>query len=167
MTKTMLLLATMLALPTAAHAGSLPAPDSRITMAAGACQTALPVFDGVVRKRPLAVQNEGSITTFVTCGLEGKFYGFASSAIVFVGLVNNSGSPATVNCTLVDGRNGMTDPVYRPKSVELAANQPIAELVWSSADNEGENFTYPAISCALPPGTGIKAVGQEFLAPAP
>ena len=44
---------------------------------------------------------------------------------------------------------------------------PIAELSWTSADNDGVNFIYPAISCSLPPGTGIKAVGQSFAAPAP
>lgn len=166
MTKTTLLLATLLALPFAADAGTLAA-DSRVTLAAGACQTALPVFDGVVRKRPLAVQNEGTTTTFVTCGLEGKFGAVMSSTLVFVGLVNNSGAPATVNCTLVDGRDSISDPVYMPKSVVLPANTPIAELSWTSTDNEGDDFIYPAISCSLPPGTGIKAVGQQFAVPTP
>lgn len=163
MTKTVLFLATLLALPAAGHAGTLA--DSRVTLAAGACQTALPVFDGLVRKRPLAVQNEGTSGTFVTCGLEGKTGAQPSSTVIFVGLVNNSSSPATVSCTLVDGRNAISDPIYLPKSVELPANTPIAELSWSSADAEGANFIYPAVSCALPPGTGIKAVGQQFVAP--
>jgi hypothetical protein len=166
MTKTTLLLATMLAAPLAASAGG-PAGDSRVTLAAGACQTALPVFDGVVRKRPLAVQNEGSSTTFITCGLEGKFGAPSSTVVVFVGLVNNSASAATVNCTLVDGRNGLSDPVYMPKSLSLPGNTPLAEMMWSPDDNDGANFIYPAISCSLPPGTGIKAVGQEFVPPAP
>lgn len=166
MTKTMLLLATMFALPTAATAGTLPAPDSRITLAAGACQTALPVFDGVVRKRPLAVQNEGSTTTFVTCGLSGKFGGSGPSTTILVALTNNSSGPATVNCTLVDGRSGISNPIYLPKSVTLSANMPIFEMIWTVADNEGARFTFPAISCSLPPGTGIKAVGQQFPAPA-
>lgn len=165
MTKTMLLAAAALALPTVSIAGT--AEDTQIVMAAGTCQSALPVFDGVVRKRPLAVQNEGTTPTFITCGLEGKFGAVESSSLIFVGLVNNSASSATVNCTLVDGRNSLSDPVYRPKSVMLPANAPIVELSWTSADNEGANFIYPAISCSLPPGTGIKAVGQSFLAPAP
>jgi hypothetical protein len=166
MTKTLPLLATLLALPLAANAGEL-ATDSSVTMATAACQAALPVFDGVVRKRPLAVQNEGSSGTFVTCGLEGKFGAVASSPLIFVGLVNNSSSPATVSCTLVDGRESISDPVYMPKSVALPANAPIVELTWTSADNEGASFIYPAISCALPPGTGIKAVGQQVYAAAP
>lgn len=163
MTKTVLFMAAMLALPAAAQAGELA--DSRVTLAAGACQTALPVFDGVVRKRPLAVQNEGTSGTFVTCGLEGKTGAAPVSSLIFAGLVNNSSSAATVSCTLVDGRNGISDPVYLPKSVELPANASIVELQWTSADNEGADFIYPAISCALPPGTGIKAVGQQFVAP--
>lgn len=165
MTKTMLLAAAAFALPTIAFAGT--GEDTQIVMAAGACQSALPVFDGVVRKRPLAVQNEGTTPAFITCGLEGKFGAVVSSSVILVGLVNNSASSATVNCTLVDGREGLSDPVYRPKSVMLPANTQLAELVWANADNEGVNFIYPAISCSLPPGTGIKAVGQAFLAPAP
>jgi hypothetical protein len=160
-------LLALLALPAAANAGSVPAPDSRITMATAACQTALPVFDGVVRKRPLAVQNEGSSGTFVTCGLEGKFGAQPVASYIFIGLVNNSSSATTVNCTLVDGRSSISDPVYLPKSLLLPANQPLGELGWSSADNAGNNFIYPAISCSLPPGTGIKAVGQYFSPPAP
>ncbi len=31
------------------------------------CQAALPAFEGAIRKRPLAVQNEGTTNAFVTC----------------------------------------------------------------------------------------------------
>ena len=34
------------------------------------CQSALPVFDGNIRKRPAAVANEGTATAFVTCDSE-------------------------------------------------------------------------------------------------
>lgn len=165
MAKTALILALTLALPAAANAGT--PSDSRVTLAAGACQTALPVFDGVVRKRPLAVQNEGTSITFVTCGLEGRFNAEQATTYVFLGFVNNSSSEATVNCTLVDGRDSISDPVYMPKTVLLGANTPMTELAWTSVDNEGDNFIYPAISCSLPPGTGIKAVGQRFVTATP
>jgi hypothetical protein len=160
MLKALIPLAIAVALPATANAGSVG--EDRITLAAGACQSALPVFDGVVRKRPLAVQNEGDSVTFITCALEGRFGAAESSDLVGAILVNTSDAPATVNCTLVDGRNNLADPVYMPKSVMLAANEDI-DVVWSVADNEGANFIYPAMSCALPPGVGIKAVAQQFL----
>ena len=34
---------------------------------AGVCAAALPAFEGLVRKRPRAIQNEGSTNAFVTC----------------------------------------------------------------------------------------------------
>ena len=155
-------LTVALALPVA-NAGS--PQESRVTLAAGLCQSALPVFDGVVRKRPLAVQNEGTSISFITCGLEGRFGAVESSGLVAVILSNNSDAPATVNCTLVDGRDSLEDPVYLPKSITLPANLSGAEIVWTMADNEGANYIYPALSCSLPPGVGIKALGQQFLEP--
>ena len=34
---------------------------------AGICAAALPAFEGLVRKRPRAIQNEGAGTAFVSC----------------------------------------------------------------------------------------------------
>jgi len=41
----------------------------RLSMAnaVGRCQGALPNYEGAIRKRPLAVQNEGTGSAFVTC----------------------------------------------------------------------------------------------------
>ena len=158
MLKLLIPLAIALALPATAAA-----QDTRVTMAAGACQSALPVFDGVVRKRPLAVQNDGTTRTFITCGLEGRFGAAESSSLIFVGLTNNADADASVSCTLVDGRNGISDPVYRAKSINVPANADVVELAWTSIDNEGVDFIYPAISCSIPPGIGIKAVSQSFV----
>ncbi len=53
--------------------GSGYAPQANaVSMAANAtafCQTALPVFDGNVRKRPLAVTNEGTSNAFISCSI--------------------------------------------------------------------------------------------------
>lgn len=48
-----------------ADAATLPRVSA--TNPAGICQGALPAFETAIRKRPLAVQNEGDSTTFVTC----------------------------------------------------------------------------------------------------
>ena len=164
MMKTLIPLAIALVVPAAADAGGIDERTS-VMMATAACQSALPVFDGVIRKRPLAVQNEGDSTSFITCGFEGRFYAVESVNRLGVILTNTGDEAATVNCTLVDGRNSIADPVYRPKSIELPANASSIELGWSPSDNEGASFIYPAVSCAIPPGIGIKAVIQMFITP--
>lgn len=167
MSRTLLPLAAIaaLAIPSTADAGVLT--DSQATMAAGACQSALPVFDGVIRKRPLAVQNEGDSTSFVTCGLDGKLFPAEETSTVAIALTNVSDAEVLVNCTLVDGRSGFADPVYLPRSLAIAGGTTLATINWTAEDNGGVNFVYPAISCSLPPGAGIAAVGREFVPVAP
>lgn len=154
-----------LAIPTVTNAGT--PLDSQATMAAGACQSALPVFDGVIRKRPLAVQNEGDAPSFVTCGLDGKLDAIAVTRGVAIALTNVSDGERLISCTLVDGRPGFSAPVYLPKSLKIAGNSPLGVIEWSPGDNGGMDFVYPAISCALPPGAGIVAVGRDFIPFAP
>lgn len=165
MKKLLVPLAAALAVPAAAGAGTVaPDPNTRIELAAAACQSALPVFDGVIRKRPMAVQNEGTSSSFITCGLEGRFYAVPSSSMVGVLVTNNTAQAATLNCTLVDGGDGLMFPVYMPKSVNLGPNAATVTVSWQPGDNGGANFIYPAISCQLPPGIGIKAIFQQFIA---
>ncbi|HST45355.1 MAG TPA: hypothetical protein VLK29_09045, partial [Luteimonas sp.] len=37
--------------------------------ATGLCQAALPAYDGLIRKRPVAIRNEGDAAAFVSCSL--------------------------------------------------------------------------------------------------
>jgi hypothetical protein len=159
-----LAMAIMAALAAAAAntASAATIERTRVVMAAASCQSALPVFDGVVRKRPLAVQNEGSTATFITCGLEGTAFAEPHSEVIGVALTNNSDADATVSCTLVDGGNNIANPIYLPISGLVPANSPTTVFEWSASDNEDGAFIYPAISCRLPPGTGIKAVLQIY-----
>ena len=162
MLKSLLPLAAIAALasPSVATAGT--PLETQAVMAAGTCQSALPVFDGVIRKRPLAVQNEGDSSAFITCGMEGVLNASAVTSEVTMALTNTADVEVIVNCTLVDGRAGFSNPVYLVNSIKIAPNAPLGILTWAAADNGGDNFVYPAISCALPPGAGIIAVGREI-----
>jgi len=119
------------------------------------CQTALPVFDGNVRKRPLAVQNEGSGDAFVTCSFTGQVVELRGAVLV---LVNNGSSDASLSCTGVTGLNNSVNE-YVTKTVVVPASG-INALVWLGNDFAGAPDTIPGlglfnVSCKLPPGTGL------------
>lgn len=128
------------------------------TMASGACRSALPAFDGDIRTRPLAVQNEGTATAFVTCAQQGNLDQRPTQLSIFV--VNNTQAVSTVSCTVV---SGSTAPVYYAVSVvvlptidAIGATRPEAPALTFDSSNA-------SWSCALPPGTGISRVGQVRL----
>lgn len=124
------------------------------------CQPALPAFDGNIRKRPLAMQNEGATTAFVTCSFVGVPNATRSHTEVSVQLINTGSAPRQVACTLVDGQNGFTNPAYVPKTTAVAGGA-TAFLQWTSNTYE-TNFVYPALSCALEPDTGIQYTYRRY-----
>ena len=134
---------------------------SNAAQPAARCQSALPVFDTVVRKRPLGVQNEGDTTTFITCAFEfdaGEAVNFAP-VLLDTYFSNFSGADATVNCTAVTGWAGGTNE-YVSLSVVVPNESTDPEdgnLFWEDVDFEGGGMadSLIAISCALPAGVGI------------
>lgn len=135
-----------------------------VRMSADVCQPALPAFDGQIRKRPLAMQNEGTANAFVTCAFGGAFNGVPSQKTVTVGFTNNTSAAITVSCTLADAQAGVINAEYFPKSISVPPNTaPVALLLWSAvADNGGVRFTYPAVSCLLPPGIGVQVTNHTY-----
>jgi hypothetical protein len=161
--KTTAVLSTfLLSLPLLAQAATIERQEVR--MSADVCQPALPAFDGAFRKRPLAMQNEGTAAAFVTCAFGGTFNGVPSAKTLTVGFTNTTSAPIQVNCTLVDAHAGVLDPTYYPKSINVPpAGSPVALLIWSAiSDNNGVKFTYPAASCSLPPGTGVQVTNHTY-----
>ncbi len=136
--------------------------------AASSCQGALPVYESLLRKRPLAVANEGSSATFVTCGLEMEMAGEVGyppgSQMVYVVLTNRSTAPVTVNCMLVEGYGGFADS-YHPKSIQLQPGEMTDTFAWSYTENAGKYFLWPSISCNLPPGVEINGTTQQYYVP--
>ena len=84
------------------------------------CQSALPVFDGNIRKRPMALANEGAGNAFVTCDSE-SISNFATGfSAVAIGFYNRAGAAdVEVSCTLVNGV--LFGEGYFPKTVAVAA----------------------------------------------
>lgn len=125
-----------------------------ISHAPGNCQPALPVFDGNIRKRPLAVANEGTANAFVTCAFTTD--GTALGVIEYQTAVQNqnpSGSPITIACTAVAGTASTAQ--YYSKNVSLTPGAR-ATLAWLAADNGNQLYPHPvALSCLLPPGAAL------------
>lgn len=147
--------AAMLAVGLAFAAAAQPADAAEIQVnASGACKSALPVFDGNIRSRPLSVRNEGSAGAFVSCSVPYKYGGDLSIAAVRI--TNTGSAEATVNCTFVNGRN-MSNPQYTPGSVTLAAGSTnwIAFYLDGPVASGGDLANF---SCNLVPGTEIGIV---------
>lgn len=130
------------------------------TNPAGICQAALPAFEGQIRKRPLAIQNEGSSNAFVTCAFTSQAE--ATSVIMYFAGVDNVAREIT--CTGVTGFNkGLNQ--FVTKTIALPASVS-SSMTWSPADFSGGSSTFPdarfSVSCNLTPGVGINDSGIGF-----
>lgn len=136
---------------------------STVANAASICQSALPAFDGLIRKRPLAIQNEGTSDAFVTCPMI-LVYSGGNPTLAVVHTRSNDGVAHQVSCTGVSGfATGDTNQsVVKTITVNASGTQSV--LSWSAGDFTGPGIEFPSpffsLSCLLPPGTGLK---QTFL----
>jgi hypothetical protein len=121
------------------------------------CQGALPSFEGSLRKRPLALQNEGVSNAFVTCSFSTQYDVSDTRQIGYFGVFfnNRTNAAANVTCTGVAGYNANTTNTFLSKTVSVPANGD-ASIFFAPADNGGVGF-YPLVnvSCNLLPGIGI------------
>jgi hypothetical protein len=137
-----------------AHAGTVAVARTQHFNAPAHCQGALPNFEGALRKRPLALQNEGTSNAFVTCAIptQGRVDGLEVYGSSHAGVAGN------VDCTLVSGYKGGTNN-YIPKSMTTTADGEWAGSYWDGSDFPGEPELMPssfiAVSCNLAPGTGL------------
>lgn len=160
---TFVITALIAAVPSFAAQAATVIERQEVRMSAGVCQPALPAFDVAFRKRPLAMQNEGSSSAFITCAFGGIFNAVPSVKTASVGFTNTTATPQTVNCTLVNARQGVQNAQYFPKSISVpASGSPIIHIIWTGTDNNGIAFTYPAASCSLPPGIGVQTTTQTY-----
>jgi hypothetical protein len=137
------------------------------------CQGALPAYEGKLRKRPMALVNEGSTTAFVTCGLtadeNGPYSDWPGPRALEIEVANYTGtSDTTVKCTVAEVLG-----YYYPVDIEVAAGTS-SQYLWvayplTEGQAFGQRWTFyrPAISCALPPGTQINRVYEFHLASSP
>lgn len=132
---------------------------SFVQNATGACQSALPVYAGNIRNRPLAVQNEGTAAAYVNCSFMSTISGVGGATSIialYVYADNNTGAAMNLTCTLIDGYSGGPS-VYLPKTITLPANSKINTFLWTATgDNGGSNFFETVnVQCLLPVGTGL------------
>lgn len=144
------LITGVLCVSATAMADAVTRERSNLQNGSGACQAALPAFEGLVRKRPLALQNESVGTAFASCSMVGT-----GVTEAYVGLINNSANPVNVTCTLVDGLANEVNK-YFTKTVTVPTSA-WTQIGWTdAADNAGAKFRFSAnASCNLPAGVGI------------
>lgn len=118
------------------------------------CQAALPMFDANVRKRPLAVVNEGKTDAYVTCSYPVEVNTHDVTEVQAY-LSNHTAITKDVNCTMVDGYD-QGDVTYISKTTRSYDDGRYESEDWTSSDNGGNSFGGTvSISCALPAGIGL------------
>lgn len=135
---------------------------SNFQNAVGACNGALPGFEGALRKRPLAIANEGTSNAIVSCTLAIDQSASEGNLTVGIGLINRSAQLVPVSCTFVDGTApevvGAIPPTYYTRNIALSAGQG-GSIVWQAAEFGLAAFSFVAsASCSLPPGVEIAAM---------
>ncbi len=126
--------------------------------AVGICQPALPAYDGQIRKRPRALQNEGTSMAFVTCAYTYNWAGDSRVDRFVVNVNNKAAVPQSVTCTAVYGVEGQQGvPANSIKTMSVAPNN-TGFFAWTTVDFG--NAPLPArlavsVSCQLPPQSGI------------
>lgn len=129
--------------------------------ATGMCQGALPAFDTQIRKRPLAVRNEGTQGAFVSCSLAGTAGEVHSSVeIVFT---NSSAATAQINCTVVSGRTLGPAPQYYTHTVSAPAGLVSGFVHYFDTAVDPANMIN--VSCQLPPGTSLDYIRHDSVDP--
>ncbi|MGH8032100.1 MAG: hypothetical protein ACREO8_06975 [Luteimonas sp.] len=123
------------------------------TNAVGNCQGALPVYEALIRKRPLAIVNEGTQNAFVICAFTSEQLSLGITAYG-TRLTNTSAIPQTVTCTGVTGEEGSAQ--YFVKAVGLPPGESRRIEFSFLLDNLGILFdSRLSLSCRLPPGVGL------------
>lgn len=153
------LLAAALTCTSPAFAADYAEGQSTNLFNAGAtCLPALPRYDGNVRKRPLAVVNEGTAASFVTCNFTVNEYAadnYGGVERFDITAKNQSSAPQTVACTAVIGVDD-GNARYIAQSVTLQPGER-KKLEWTAAAYGLPNgWEGPVnMSCLLPVLTAL------------
>lgn len=124
------------------------------------CQSSLSNLENGVRKRPLAIANEGDATKFVSCSMNIDAFGLPTTQAMLL-VTNRSATTRAVSCTLVSGialPYPESVPVYVSKTASI---QPGAYTVMQwlyDVDNAGEPFQLVNFNCAVPPGVELNTI---------
>lgn len=160
-------LASGIAVLTIALASAYSAPSSAAIVEHGnasnpvaRCQGALPVFETSIRKRPLAVQNEGTSDAFVTCSFEFDSVNAIGNTATLVDtyFTNTSDTEQTMTCTAVTGFEGDLEfpNEYVSQTFVIEPGEQ-ANPYWIDTDFEDGGLAsgLVSISCNVPAGVGV------------
>lgn len=136
--------------------------------ASSMCDRALPVYDNNVRKRPLAVVNEGASPSFVNCVYR-TFSNTESNSITYsdvkyfaVRVYNYTTEWHSVDCTGIVGTDGQMAQ-YMPKSQQVPPGGSRLYTWHHDTDNGGPFWkSNAAVQCLLPVNTGIGETHIHF-----
>lgn len=135
----------------ATDAGAMPSRTRHVS-ATAVCEAPLSVFDAPLRKRPVAIRNEGSSGIFISCAVPTDHAGDLATSevrLLFASTVQQA-----LNCTIVAGVGAN---LYREvKSVVVPAGG-VASIHWTGIDKRGGEGAI-ALSCALPPGVEARTL---------
>ena len=135
--------------------------------ATGLCQGALPVMEANLRKRPLAVVNQGASDAYVSCAFTTIMAQSGVGTIPSDGVVRWFGAffsssvaaPQTVTCSGVIGFEGSSALQYVSLEVDVSADTPDSNYLYfypEDADPQQASFhQLSSMSCRLPPGVSI------------
>ncbi|MEN1928882.1 hypothetical protein WCE37_07775 [Luteimonas sp. MJ250] len=122
--------------------------------ATGICDAPLPHFNVNLRRRPVAVQNQGAQPVFVSCTLATDDYGQSTTGAVRV-TFKSSGDAASVSCTMVSGtRDAQVFYVGAEQAIPAGGR---ASVAWQQINKWSTSGTY-SFNCHLPPGVAMETV---------
>jgi len=116
------------------------------------CQGSLPSFEGALRKRPLAIANQGTTTAFISCSVRAAQVSDSKPGHLYVYLSNHSETKKDMSCTMIQG-NVDTASAYFPKNLSAVPNTG-GEIGWAL----DAAYDLVNLNCALPPGVEIDYV---------
>lgn len=157
-------MASAIAFALAASTFYSPRADGALSANATAfCQGALPSFDTQIRKRPLAVANEGDAFAFVSCSIP-----VGDNAVPSyqgrISVTNRGVTSVDVSCTLVDGLSESVSgrvPGYYPKTITVPSNSG-GVFLWSAVTPGPPFDRFQNFSCSLPPGVELNEIGNAI-----
>lgn len=123
-----------------------------------ACTGALPTYEGALRKRPKAIANEGTTTAYITCSALNT-EASPDPSLVWAYFTNRNATPATVNCTMVDGNEFYGSTAF-PLSKVYAAGE-FSIMLWEPTAPATAFRSSVSLSCALPPGVELNFFNHE------
>lgn len=156
------------------HSGTAAAVGASVTFAVDNCNGALPGYEGALRKRALAIANEGTASAFVSCSVATNEADSTGNVGFAVYATNRGAEPQVLSCTFIDGvtaelavlRPSLVAAVYRPKILAISPGQANV-LLWTPDEFGLKRFTaYGSVSCSLPPGMELNIAGAAWEQPA-